>query len=84
MSLLIENGFNVNIRAPPVNGIFKTESILERFTFSIKPNLTIIKFLINYGADIYAPIKGSDIKLIDKVLKIRNKKIKEIYENALK
>ena len=57
LSLLIENGFDVNIRAPPVNKTFKTESVLEKFTFSLKPNLTIIKFLIEYGADIKAPVK---------------------------
>lgn len=84
MKLLIEKGFDINIRAPKANGVYKTESILEKFTTSIKPNVKIVEFLISNGADIKAYKKGQNRRLIDVIRQSRNKQMKEIFLNKEK
>lgn len=79
IQLLIENGFNINVRAPKENNMYKTESVLEKFTACIKPNMAIIQYLISCGADIYALKKGKNQKLIDAILQTRNSQLKEIF-----
>lgn len=80
IDLLIENGFNINIRAPPENDIFKIESVLERFTTCIKPNIEIINFLISRGANIYALKKNKNQRLVDGIMQTRNNKVKELFK----
>ena len=81
---LISNGLDINARAPPINGVYRTPSILEKFVFAARKDKKIIRFLIDNGADIYAPKSNTKQPLVDYVLKrISNKDIINIFNQKL-
>ena len=83
IQMLLDKGFSLNVRAPPdpETGKYHTESVLEKFTMSISPNLEIIKFLINNLADINAKRKDQKQTLYEWVMHGRNKRLQELFMN---
>lgn len=70
ITLLMNHGLNLNARAPKVKGVYPSPSILENFCISLRPNIMMIQFLIEVGADVNALVKNSrDVTLIDYMCK---------------
>ena len=89
LQLLIDHGFDINIRKPFQKGINAptTYTLLEKYVRGIKISIPIIEFLIERGADIYAICEGTvDETLYNFVEKHRfsfskNKAIKKIFHD---
>ncbi|OHT15178.1 hypothetical protein TRFO_14360 [Tritrichomonas foetus] len=83
IDLLIENGLNLNFRAEKVGGKYPTVSVLERFIYCISKDYEVIRHLINRGADLNALKKNSNEKLIDAILKGKDKQLIAIVKDHL-
>lgn len=81
MGLLIDAGFDVNIRREPRPNMPSPPSVLEHFCSSIKKSYPIISFLIDNGADIYALDKNGN-RLCDTIMSRRDAKLKKLFQKS--
>ncbi|OHT04180.1 hypothetical protein TRFO_28411 [Tritrichomonas foetus] len=81
LKLLIGAGLNINYRSPklPTEDVYQTPSLLEKFSFGLKKQYKIIKFLLENGADPYALSAKSQVPLIDKMMKLSDEKMRNLY-----
>lgn len=80
MKLLVEAGFDVNIRREPRPNLPTPPSILEKFCTSITKSYRLISYLIECGADIYAKDKNG--RLCDTIMSKRDQKLKKIFQSS--
>ncbi|OHS97603.1 hypothetical protein TRFO_09294 [Tritrichomonas foetus] len=81
MQLIIDHGFNINIRRAPRPNSQQPPTVLEHFINAIMKSYNIIEFLIMNGADIYAENKNQK-RLIDAVMEKKDKKLIEIFKKS--
>lgn len=80
MKLLVGAGFNVNTRRAPQPNLPTPPSVLEKFCTSITKSYTLITYLIECGADIYAPDKNGS--LFRTIMSKRDQKLKNIFTSS--
>lgn len=82
---LVENGFNLNVRARLSNGKpdLSKNTILGDYVMSIKKFTKVIDWLLNNGADPAELIGNDRVRIIDKMRESKNSKLKDIFHKYL-